>query len=49
MNVYVNDFNTTVQTYYANLKKYKPISREKEKELFKLIKNKLLGLRVSCN
>lgn len=39
MNVYVNDFNTTVQTYYTNLKKYKPISREKEKELFKLIKN----------
>lgn len=39
MNVYVNDFNTTVQTYYSNLKKYKPISREKEIELFKLIKN----------
>ena len=39
MNVYVNDFNTTVQTYYSNLKKFKPISREKEKELFKLIKN----------
>ena len=38
MNVYVNDFNTTVQTYYSNLKKFKPISRENEKELFKLIK-----------
>ena len=38
MNVYVNDFNTTVQTYYADLKKYKSISREKEQELFKLIK-----------
>lgn len=38
MNVYVNDFNTTVQTYYSNLKKYKPIDREKESELFNLIK-----------
>lgn len=38
MNVYVNDFNTTVQTYYSNLKKFKPITREKEVELFKLIK-----------
>lgn len=39
MNVYANDFNTTVQTYYTSLRKYKSISREKEIELFKLIKN----------
>lgn len=39
MNVYVNDFNTTVQTYYTSLKKCKPITREKELELFKIIKN----------
>lgn len=39
MNVYANDFNTTVQTYYTSLRKYKSISREKEKELFKQIKN----------
>lgn len=38
MNVYVNDFNTTVQTYYSDLKKYKSISREREQELFQLIK-----------
>lgn len=38
MNAYVNDFNTTVQTYYTSLRKYKPITREKEIELFKLIR-----------
>ena len=38
MNAYVNDFNTTVQTYYKELKNCKPISREREKELFKKIK-----------
>ena len=38
-NDYVNDFNTTVQTYYKELKKCNPISREEEKELFKKIKN----------
>lgn len=37
-NQYVNDFSTTVKTYYNELKRYKPISREKEKEL--LIKAK---------
>ena len=37
-NQYVNDFSTTVKTYYDELKKYKPISREKEKTL--LIKAK---------
>ena len=30
-NDYVNDFNTTVQTYYKELKKCNPISREEEK------------------
>lgn len=38
MNAYANDFNTTVQTYYTSLRKYKSISREKEHELFKLIR-----------
>lgn len=38
MNVYVNDFNTTVQTYYKDLKKYKPLSREVEIELFQKIR-----------
>ena len=32
-NQYVNDFSTTVKTYYDELKKYKPITRAKEKEL----------------
>jgi len=38
-NSYVNDFSTTVKTYYNELKKYKPISREKEKELIYKAKN----------
>ena len=38
-NQYVNDFSTTVKTYYNELKKYKPISREKEKELLIKAKN----------
>ena len=29
-NAYINDFNTTVQTYYKELKKCNPISKEKE-------------------
>jgi len=32
-NQYVNDFSTTVKTYYDELKRYKPISRNKEREL----------------
>lgn len=32
-NLYVNDFSTTVKTYYDELKKHKPITRAKEKEL----------------
>lgn len=38
-NQYVNDFSTTVKTYYDELKKYKPITREKEKELIRKAKN----------
>lgn len=38
MNEYANDFNTTVQTYYNDLKKCKPISRIREKELIRLAK-----------
>ena len=39
MNPYVNDFSTNVKTYYKELKKYQPISKEKEKELFLKIRN----------
>ena len=39
MNSYANDFNTTVQTYYKELKKCNPISREEEVELIKKAKN----------
>ena len=38
-NSYVNDFSTTVKTYYDELKKYKPITRAKEKELIRKAKN----------
>jgi len=38
-NSYVNDFSTTVKTYYDELKRYKPISRAKEKELIYKAKN----------
>jgi len=38
-NQYVNDFSTTVKTYYNELKKYKPMSRDKEKELLIKAKN----------
>ncbi len=38
-NSYVNDFSTTVKTYYDELKKYKPITRAKEKELILKAKN----------
>ena len=38
-NQYVNDFSTTVKIYYNELKKYKPISREKERELLIKAKN----------
>ena len=38
MNQYVNDFNSTVRTYYDELKKYKPLSRARERRLLKLCK-----------
>ena len=38
-NQYVNDFTTTVKTYYEELKKCKPISRNREKELILKAKN----------
>ena len=38
-NQYVNDFSTAVKTYYDELKKYKPITRAKEKELILKAKN----------
>lgn len=36
MNQYINDFNRTTQVYYDNLKKYKPLTKAKEKRLLKL-------------
>ena len=30
MNQYANDFNRTTQTYYNELKKYKPLTKAKE-------------------
>lgn len=38
-NQYVNDFNSTVVAYYDDLKKYKPLTRAKERRLLKLCKN----------
>lgn len=38
MNQYANDFNKTVVTYYNELKKYKPLTKAKEKRLLKLTK-----------
>ena len=38
-NGYINDFTPTVKTYYKELKKYKPISREEEASLMIKAKN----------
>ena len=38
MNVYVNDFTNSVQIYYKELKKYKTLNKDYEKELFNEIK-----------
>ena len=38
MNQYANDFTNTVQTYYNELKKYKPLTRAKEKRLLRKCK-----------
>jgi RNA polymerase primary sigma factor len=37
-NQYVNDFNATVVAYYDDLKKYKPLTKIKEKRLLRLCK-----------
>ena len=36
MNQYANDFTRTTQVYYLELKKYKPLTKTKEKRLLKL-------------
>ena len=36
MNQYANDFTSTVKIYYDDLKKYKPLTKAKEKRLLKL-------------
>lgn len=36
VNVYVNDFSSSVQTYYRELKDYKPLTKEEEKKLFRM-------------
>ena len=36
MNQYANDFTRTTQIYYSELKKYKPLTKAKEKRLLKL-------------
>jgi RNA polymerase primary sigma factor len=36
MNQFINDFNRTTQVYYDDLKKYKPLTKVKEKRLLKL-------------
>jgi RNA polymerase primary sigma factor len=38
MNQYANDFTSTVRTYYDDLKKYKPLSKSRERRLLKLCK-----------
>ena len=38
MNQYANDFTSTVRAYYDDLKKYKPLSKAKEKKLLKQCK-----------
>ena len=38
MNQYANDFNRTVELYYDDLKKYKPLTKAKERMLLKLSK-----------
>lgn len=45
MNSYVNDFSTTVQTYYKDLKKYKPLSKDEERNLIIQAKNNNLKAR----
>lgn len=39
MNQYVNDFTRTTQIYYDDLKKYKPLTKSREKHLLRLCRN----------
>ena len=39
MNQYANDFNRTVVAYYDDLKKYKPLTKSREKHLLRLCRN----------
>jgi len=39
MNQHVNDFTRTTQMYYDELKKYKPLTKAKEKRLLRLSRN----------
>ena len=39
MNQYANDFTRTTQIYYDDLKKYKPLSKTREKHLLRLSRN----------
>jgi len=39
MNQYANDFTRTVVAYYDDLKKYKPLTKAKEKHLLRLCRN----------
>ena len=38
MNQYANDFTETVRVYYDDLKKYKPLTKAKERRLLKKCK-----------
>lgn len=43
MRSYINDFNPIVQTYFKELKKYKPLSKDNEQDLLKKAKNSILA------
>lgn len=45
MNAYVNDFNSTVKTYYKELKHLPPLSRERERDLLKEARNNNLNAK----
>lgn len=44
-NCYVNDFSTSINTYYKDIKKYNPISKEEEKILMHKAKNNDIDAR----
>ena len=52
MNQYANDFTRTTQTYYDELKKYKPLTKAKERRLLRLCKKgnvKAQNEIIECN